>query len=193
MVFPFCKYTGIDRDFYYHNTSESINLIDKKVKHYLNDEVKVLTQKIGNQMFDIIILNHVIEHTINGLELLAAVAKMLKPDGCIYIEFPSVRSLNLPSMRGTLNFCDDKTHLRIYSIQEVANILLQENCSIIKAGRRFNFFSILLLPIRILRTIFFKKVPLVFFGILQDLQILFLHLKNNKYYLFFLLSINMLF
>ena len=50
---------------------------------------------------------------------------MLKPDGCIYIEFPSVRSLNLPSMRGALNFCDDKTHLRIYSIQEVANILLQ--------------------------------------------------------------------
>lgn len=159
LVFPFCKYTGIDRDFHYHNNENSIKLIDKKILHDLNDEVEILKQKVGKQMFDIIIFNHVIEHTLNGLEILTATAKMLKPDGCIYIEFPSVRSLSLPSMRGTLNFCDDNTHMRIYSIQEVANTLLQEDCVIIKAGKRFNIISILLFPMRILRYIFLKKSP----------------------------------
>lgn len=62
-------------------------------------------------------------------------------------------------MRGTLNFCDDNTHMRIFSIQEVANTLLQEDYVIIKAGKRFNFISILLFPIRFLRYIFLKKSP----------------------------------
>ena len=60
-------------------------------------------------------------------------------------------------MRGTLNFCDDKTHLRVYSIRELANNLLANQCSIIKAGKRFNTFSIILIPVRIIRCILFRK------------------------------------
>ena len=166
LVFPKSRYVGIDRDFNYHNSLNSINLIDKKIKHDLNQNIDLLQKKIKDEKFDIIIFNHTIEHTYKGLEILELVANNLNSNGCIYIEFPSIRSLALPSMRGTLNFCDDKTHLRLYSIQEIANILLINNFKILKAGRRFHLFSIFLIPIRFLNYLFFNKSPA---GIFWDL------------------------
>ena len=87
------------------------------------------------------------------------VSKNLNSKGCLYIEFPSVRSLNLPSMRGTLNFCDDPTHCRVYSVREIANVLLLNRLSIIKGGRRFNLISIVLMPLRLFLFIIFRKSP----------------------------------
>ena len=100
-----------------------------------------------------------IEHTLKGLDILNIIVPKIKRNGCIYIEFPSAKSLSLPSMRGTLNFCDDKTHLRVYSVREIANNLLINKCSIVKAGKRLNFFSIVLMPFRLLNCIFFNKSP----------------------------------
>lgn len=166
IIFPFSRYVGLDRDFNYHNSHKSINLIDRKIKHDLNSDIKFLEKSLDNESFDIIIFNHTIEHTFKGLEILELVTRKLKPEGCIYIEFPSIRSLSLPSTRGTLNFCDDRTHLRLYSIQEVANILLSNNCNIIKGGRRLNWISIFTLPLRLLICFVRKKSPA---GILWDL------------------------
>ena len=166
IIFPLARYVGIDRDFNYHNSPTSLDLIDKKIKHDLNNNISYLEKSLENEYFDIIIFNHTIEHTNNGLKILELVTRKLKPNGCIYIEFPSIRSLSLPSMKGTLNFCDDKTHLRLYSVQEIANILLSNNCSILRAGRRLNLISILFLPLRIIICILFRKSPA---GIFWDL------------------------
>jgi len=38
-------------------------------------------------------------------------------------------------MKGCLNFCDDPTHVRVYTIVEIANILLKKNFKILRAGR----------------------------------------------------------
>ena len=166
IVFPLSRYVGIDRDFSYHNNKISLSLIDKKINHDLNDDISVLEKSLEKEYFDIIIFNHTIEHTVNGLEILELMTRKLKPNGCIYIEFPSIRSLSLPSMKGTLNFCDDITHLRLYSIQEVSNVLLSNRCSILRAGRRLNWISILFFPLRFLTCIFLKKSPA---GIFWDL------------------------
>ena len=115
--------------------------------------------KIGNAKYDIIIFNHTIEHTFLGLDILDIVSKNLNPNGCIYIEFPSIRSLNFPSMRGTLNFCDDSSHCRIYSVREIANLLLLNKFSIISGGRRFNLTSIFLMPLRLILCIILRKSP----------------------------------
>lgn len=167
IIFPFSRYVGIDRDFNYHNNAEAINLIDRKINHDLNGNIEILQESLENESFDIIIFNHTIEHTSKGLEILDLVTQKLNPGGCIYIEFPSVRSISLPSMRGTLNFCDDNTHLRLYSIREVANTLLANNCSIINGGRRLNWISIIAFPVRLLICLFQKKSPA---GILWDLM-----------------------
>ena len=68
--------------------------------------------------------------------LLAALTAKLKPGGSIFVEYPSVRSLSLPSMPGTLNFCDDHSHVRVYDLKEVANVLLANGMLITKAGTR---------------------------------------------------------
>ena len=159
IIFPHSKYTGIDRDFSYHNNQLSQDLIDVKIEFDLNKNIRFLKEKLGDTKYDIIIINHTIEHTFYGLDILKIVSANLNKNGCIYIEFPSVRSLNLPSMRGTLNFCDDPTHCRIYSVREIANELLINGLSIIKGGRRFNSISIILIPLRVLLCLIFRKSP----------------------------------
>ena len=104
IVFPVSRYVGIDRDFNYHNSLDSIKIIDKKIQHDLNHNINLLYEKLKDEKFDIIIFNHTIEHTYKGLEILELVANNLNSNGCIYIEFPSIRSLALPSMRGTSIF-----------------------------------------------------------------------------------------
>jgi hypothetical protein len=52
-------------------------------------------------------------------------------------------------MPGTLNFCDDETHVRLYDVKEVANVLLDNGIKIIRAGRRRCLDQILRLPIKV--------------------------------------------
>jgi hypothetical protein len=74
----------------------------------------------------------------------------LKKGGKIYIEFPGLHSTKLPSMRDTLNFYDDDTHVRIYSVTEIEALLKKQGFKIIKSGTRRYWPYILALPITII-------------------------------------------
>jgi hypothetical protein len=52
-------------------------------------------------------------------------------------------------MYGTLNFCDDPTHIRVYSVIELANFLLANNFRIIRAGTRRDKVLIMTFPLRL--------------------------------------------
>jgi hypothetical protein len=47
-------------------------------------------------------------------------------------------------MPGTLNFCDDHTHVKLYDIKEIANTLIKCGFKVIEAGTRRNFIRCLL-------------------------------------------------
>jgi SAM-dependent methyltransferase len=143
--FKNCEYYGVDKDIYNNNESD-LRLMKKFYKIDLSKNIEQF-DTIPNNFFDVVIFSHVIEHLTNGLEVILALMKKTKKGGKIYIEFPSIKSLSLPSMHGTLNFCDDPTHVRLYSLQEVANILLSSNFKVIKGGRRRDYGRIILLPI----------------------------------------------
>jgi SAM-dependent methyltransferase len=70
-----------------------------------------------DQTFDAVVASHVIEHLRNPLLLLDEAFRVLKPQGLLYLECPSDRSLRLPSMpfkfeeMRSLNFYDDPTHV----------------------------------------------------------------------------------
>ena len=117
----------------------------------------ILWKKYLKNFFDVIILNHVIEHIENGTEILEVITKKIKNNGHIYIETPSIKSLSLPSQPGTLNFCDDETHKKIYDIIDVANVLIKKNCRIIKAGTRRDKVGIFFSPYFILKKILKKE------------------------------------
>lgn len=141
--FPQWNYYGVDREDY---------AIDNRDKDLMLGYFKVdlscdSLDELPNGFFDVIMLSHVIEHMPNGLDVLEGLVMKLKRGGRVYVEFPSQRSLGLPSMSGTLNFCDDPTHIRVYGIREVANHLLANGCKIIRAGTRRDKFRIFCCPL----------------------------------------------
>src|SRR5256885_6303669 len=101
--------------------------------------------------FDVVLLAHVIEHLANGDEVLRALVPKLRPGGMIYVEFPGRRSLRLPSMRGTLNFHDDTTHVRLFDAAEVADILRSCGLRVVRARTRRDPLGILLIPVHAVR------------------------------------------
>lgn len=145
-LFKHCKYYGVDRESY-NNSIDDFNLMEK---FYEIDLEQGLLDPIPDNSFDVIMLAHVIEHLSNGVEIIDKLLPKLKLGGVIYIEYPSVRSLNFPSMRGTLHFCDDPTHIRLYDVKEICNLLLARGFKINKAGILRDPLKIILLPILIL-------------------------------------------
>jgi len=62
--------------------------------------------------FDVIISNHNIEHCNNPNGTFSAMIDRLVSGGQLFIATPSIRSIDFPSRNGTLNFYDDKTHIK---------------------------------------------------------------------------------
>src|ERR1039457_228261 len=96
-----------------------------------------------------IVMSHVIEHLHNGDKVIASLLSKLKKGGIIYLEFPSERSVHFPSKRETLNFYDDPTHCRIFSIKEVSELLTQNHLNVLSAGVRRQLINIILMPFKI--------------------------------------------
>jgi SAM-dependent methyltransferase len=94
---------------------------------------------IPDGAYDFIILHHVVEHMTDPLPILATVCSKLKPGGLIWIGFPSLRSLSLPPGEGTLQFCDDPTHVRVPHVWEISNVLLANGVKVLHAGRSRSF------------------------------------------------------
>ena len=136
---PRCEYFGLDRNFDGYGAND-LSALDHS---YLIDCSSAPLSALPDGSFDVIIASHVLEHLPNGLAVLKQLAAKLAPGGYIYIESPSARSLGLPSMPGCLNFCDDATHVRVYGLREIANVLLESQVRIVRAGVRRD-------PVRIL-------------------------------------------
>jgi trans-aconitate methyltransferase len=122
--FPNCSYYGIDKVRDYENDPADLELM---TEFYQLDVTELKFDIIPDSFFDIINMSHVIEHLPNGDKVISILLQKLKSQGMIYIEFPSVRSTKLPSMKGTLNFYDDNTHMRLYKVNEISQILKENS------------------------------------------------------------------
>lgn len=130
--FPGCHYSGADIQRY--NLSAADDAAMDEFFSVAADGSGY--DAIPEAAYDLVILNHVVEHMANPRPILAALCGKLRPGGYIWIAFPSLRSLSLPhSVDETLNFCDDPTHVRVPDIREIANVLLANGVSIVHAGR----------------------------------------------------------
>jgi SAM-dependent methyltransferase len=141
--FPAWNYYGLDRADYNIDDTDKATMAG----YFRVDLETGSLAEVPDTFFDIIVMSHVLEHLPNGLDVLDALIPKLKPGGRIYVEFPSERSLGLPAMRGTLQFCDDSTHVRVYGVREVANRFLSHGLKVTSAGRRRQWSRIFLLPV----------------------------------------------
>jgi SAM-dependent methyltransferase len=144
--FPNCIYYGVDKD-NYNNDERDFAVMEKFFR--IDLEAGGL-DALPDDFFDVIMCSHVIEHLRNGLEVVGKLKSKLVHGGKIYIEFPSLASLKLPSMKGTLHFCDDPTHVRLYSVLDVCNVLLDGGLRIVAAGRRRDVLMTTLFPLMFL-------------------------------------------
>lgn len=175
-VFPACEYYGVDIDKTYENDESDFKVMKA---FYELDLTKLDYSIIPDNYFDGIWMVHVIEHLTNGDEVIAKLLPKLKIGGFIFIEYPGIKSTKLPSMYGTLNFYDDKTHVRIYSVKEISGLLTQNNFTIVNGGTRRNWFYIFLLPIRIFQSLYTYKrvVASVFWDLLGFAE--FIYARKN--------------
>ncbi len=139
---PACSYYGIDRQ-NYGNDEDDFDVMEK---YYELDLERDTLDSVPDEFFDIVIMSHVIEHLSNGLEVITALARKVRPGGHFYLETPSERSLRLPSMKGTLNFFDDETHVRVYGVGEMEKALVDGGFRVVRSGTRRDWIRIVLLP-----------------------------------------------
>ena len=145
-LFPNCEYYGLDLNREYANTEEDFKLMKE---FYEMDLTKLEFDILPDQYFDAMLVVHVIEHLFNGDEVLQALVKKLKPGGIIYVEYPGKKSMQLPSMKGTLNFKDDSSHVRLYSVPELQKLFELNGCTVLSSGTRRSWFYVMATPIRI--------------------------------------------
>jgi ubiquinone/menaquinone biosynthesis C-methylase UbiE len=143
---PDCHYSGVDISKNYNNDEADFKAMDE---FYQMDLTKLEFSAIPENKYDLIVMSHVIEHLHNGDKVIAGLLSKLKKGGMIYLEFPSARSVDFPSKQETLNFYDDPTHCRIFTVKEVSDILTGNNFNILSAGTRRQMINILLMPLKI--------------------------------------------
>jgi SAM-dependent methyltransferase len=175
-LFPACEYYGLDLNRDYNNSEEDFKVMKC---FYEIDLTKLDYDLIPNDYFDGIWIVHVIEHLHNGDLVLVKLLDKLKAGGYMYVEYPGIKSTKLPSMYGTLNFYDDLSHVRIYSVKELTELFEKNGCEIIKGGTRRNIYFILAAPFRILgRWIKGKKIiGNIFWDILGFAEFLYIRKK----------------
>jgi trans-aconitate methyltransferase len=122
--FPNCEYHGLDLNKNYNNDENDFKLMQSFYELNLEE---LNLDSVPNANFDFIMMAHVIEHLKNGDQVLVKLLAKLKPGGYLYVEYPGIRSTRLPRMKGTLNFFDDDTHVRVYSLTELYNLFLKNN------------------------------------------------------------------
>lgn len=148
-VFPACEYHGLDLERGYNNSEEDYKSM---AAFYEMDLTRLDFSAIPDDYFDAILMVHVIEHLHNGDEVVKGLLKKLKMGGYFYIEYPGEKSTRLPSMHGTLNFKDDPTHVRLYSVKELASVYTGEGCQVLKSGIKRNAWFAAATPFRALIT-----------------------------------------
>ena len=155
-VFPNCEYHGVDLERNYNNSDKDFALMSG---FYEMDLTKLEMSSIPDNYFDGIWMVHVIEHLHNGDSVIEKLLPKLVQGGFLYIEYPGHKSTRLPSMNGTLNFYDDSTHQRVYSVGELKGLFKKNNCTVIKSGTRRNGWFIMAMPFRIISHLLrFKKL-----------------------------------
>jgi SAM-dependent methyltransferase len=88
---------------------------------------------------------HVVEHLRTITNLWGEIARLLKPDGRVYIETPGLQSTTTPSppesLRGriTLNFYDDPTHIHPVPIASLVSAAIDVGLAVKKTGRSRNW------------------------------------------------------
>jgi SAM-dependent methyltransferase len=145
-LFPQCEYYGLDISRDYANSDNDFMVMRR---FFEIDLTTLQFDELPNDYFDGIWIVHVIEHLHNGDAVIQGLLPKLRRGGYLYVEYPGSKSLKLPSMKGTLNFHDDASHVRLYSVPELRQLFEMNGFEVVSAGTRRSWFYISVIPFRV--------------------------------------------
>jgi SAM-dependent methyltransferase len=128
-VLPACRYHGVDRDAAFGDEERALmqrfTLMDLEAD-------PLATAERG--AYDLVVINHVLEHVGNGLQVVHHAIGCLRAGGILYLEVPNVLSLARASSRFSYHFHDDPTHKRLYSREELCNAVIDAGGKVVECG-----------------------------------------------------------
>ena len=87
-----------------------------------------------NNLFDIVISSHVIEHLKSIEEHLVILKKLLKPNGILYLSSPNTDSLDAKKYGPKWKGYQDPTHISLHSLHDILKLIDKLNLEIIISG-----------------------------------------------------------
>lgn len=155
-------YTGVDvKNFESISPEYSLNkishsLIDKHILCEPENFAKTI-ENIQN-LQDIVISSHNIEHCFEREKVLAAMLKKISSGGSLYLSFPCSDSVNFPKRKGCLNYYDGDDHLGIPpDFDEIIKTLKSKNFQITFATKRYRPIILLIIGLILEPLSFFLK------------------------------------
>ncbi len=131
---PDIRYVGLDvAD--YHVDHDPNEYADQYLVVPPSEFLGAIEQREGE--FDAVVSSHNLEHCTEPDGVVTAMARALRPNGRIYLAFPSAVTVKFPSRDGTLNFYDDETHVRPPDYHRVIGLLTAAGITIDFAEERF--------------------------------------------------------
>ena len=128
-VLPRCEYHGLDREVAFDPAERAL------MDHFYAMDLEVdPLRSVERGRYDLIVVNHVLEHVVNGLEVVGQAVACLRPGGVLYLEVPNVRSLGRAPSRFSYHFHDDPTHKRLYTPEDLCNTVLAAGGKVIACG-----------------------------------------------------------
>lgn len=102
---------------------------------------------VDDNTLDMVTVMHLIEHLPDTKHLFGELARVIKPGGWLYLEFPHAKTLDLPSAPKdadgralfTMNFHDDPTHLHVPDTAEVVKQLEHVGFTLVASGTSRNW------------------------------------------------------
>ena len=128
-VFSDCTYHGVDID----------GSMKKNCDYFVQADLENgVPSQIKKYKYDILILNHVLEHVCSWRKVLAELHEISNDSTVLYIEFPNVTSLRA-SIFGKYgyHFHNDSTHKSIIPMHDALQILLDSGWSIYDIGSKY--------------------------------------------------------
>jgi len=85
-------------------------------------------------MYDLIIVNHVLEHLTQGEKVFSKLCGLLQPGGILYAEFPSIHTAYKRQKGRLYHFHEDPTHKAFYQLEDLANTAIAAGCKVVSCG-----------------------------------------------------------
>jgi SAM-dependent methyltransferase len=156
-LFRECWYEGINIEDLPKSSAERAGYD----RYHLVDLDETDLSFLPDRSYDLVVSSHTIEHLKDGAAVVTRLCAKVCPGGLLYLEWPSLESVNFPVRGRGLRFDDDSTHRRTYALDEIRALVTSQGLRVEFARHRRQWFRMLLAPVLVLyHSVRFKRVVL---------------------------------